>query len=308
LSGKTSSTCENAWVKPWLTFSSLPTAPAGTLTMSSATEDQTLLIHLGGLGDVCLSESSFLSLFTFIGPQITALGYVRFLSLFQDYFTAVRSVEERRWLPLFAGDVPSRTWQRIILIGKDRKGDLRHRLSPLSRYPFLFIDMYPDEEPIHVEDYQLRQLAASGMEALRKEVVPRHADRVILYPEEPRGKRKWAYENFLALAEMLNAAGVNTILLEAPDVDRPAEGSLRFSGLGEMAAFFGGGGVFFSNDSGVAHLAGACGLTTVTLFHDQRPAIWHPRGKNISIACEDEYPSVTHIVSLILKITASGVQ
>jgi ADP-heptose:LPS heptosyltransferase len=272
------------------------------------TEDQTLLIHLGGLGDVCLSESSFLSFSKLFGSQITALGYVRFLNLFHEHFAGVRSVEERRWLPLFSGDDPGRTWQRIILVGKDRTGDLRQRLFRLSRDPLLFIDMYPDEESIHVEEHQLRQIKASGIEALKKEVVPRLAERVILYPEEPRGKRKWPYENFLALAGMLNGRGVNTILLEAPDVNVPARGSLRFDGLDEMAAFFGSGGIFFSNDSGVAHLAGACGLATVTLFHDQNPVVWHPRGKNISIACDELEPSIPHIASLILKITASGIQ
>lgn len=266
------------------------------------TEDQTLLMHLGGLGDVCLSESSFFSCSTFFGGHITALGYVRFLGLFREYFSVVHSVDERRWLPLFSGDAPGMTWQKIILIGKDRNGELRRRLSPLSRDSFLFVDMYPDEEPIHVEDHQLRQLSASGIKALRKEVTPRHADRVILYPEESRGKRKWPYRNFLALNETLKRAGVNATLLEAPDVERPAEGSLRLEELHEMAALFGGGGIFVSNDSGVAHLAGACGLTTITLFCEQNPAVWHPRGQNTSVVCNQQNPGPEYVAALILRV------
>ena len=261
----------------------------------------TLLIHLGGLGDVCLSESLFLSLSAHVRTGLCALGYTRFLSLFSSYFSQVLSVEERRWLFLFSDQTSGLSWQRVILVGKDRSGDFRARLAPLSRDPLLFVDMYPEGESVHVEEYQLRQLSAFGIKALRKGVPPKHMDRVILYPEESRGKRKWPYDAFLSLAELLKARGVDTILLEAPDVLQPLEGSLRFVGLDEMAAFLAGGGLFCSNDSGVAHLAGSCGLTTVTIFHDQSHLIWHPRGRNISISYVDEEVSVAYVADSIQK-------
>ena len=268
--------------------------------------EEILLIHLGGLGDVCLSESAFLSLSTHFGKAITALGYTRFLSLFEDYFAQVRSVEERRWLFLFSGQAPGLAWQRIILIGKDRSGDFRTRLTPLACDPLIFIDMYPEKESMHVEEYQLSQLLAYGIPSQKKEVEPNHADRVILYPEHSRGKRKWPYNNFLALFEMLNSRGVDTILLEAPDVESAARDSLRFEHLKDTAAYLSKGGIFVSNDSGVAHLAGVCGLTTITLFHDQRSDVWHPRGKNISIACDVQPAGVEEVLEQILGTLQSG--
>jgi ADP-heptose:LPS heptosyltransferase len=264
--------------------------------------EEILLIHLGGLGDVCLSESAFFSLSTYFGGAITALGYTRFLSLFEGYFAQVRSVEERRWLFLFSGQAPGLAWQRIILIGKDRSGEFRTRLAPLSCDPLIFIDMYPEAESMHVEEYQLHQLPLYGVEAQKKEVEPNPADRVILYPEQPRGKRKWPYNNFLALLEMLNSRGVPTTLLEAPDVESSARGSLRFEHLKDTAAYLSKGGIFVSNDSGVAHLAGACGLTTITLFHDQRSDVWHPRGRNLSIQCADHTLGVEEVFTLIMRV------
>ena len=64
-----------------------------------------LLIHLGGLGDVCLSESTFHSLNVHFEGNVHALGYKRFLALFDHYFAQVLSVEERSWLWLFS-DLP----------------------------------------------------------------------------------------------------------------------------------------------------------------------------------------------------------
>jgi len=260
----------------------------------------TLLIHLGGLGDVCLSESLFLSLSAHVRTGLCALGYTRFLSLFSSYFSQVLSVDERRWLFLFSDQTSGLSWQRVIFVGKDRSGDFRARLAPLSRDPLLFVDMYPEGESVHVEEYQLRQLSAFGIKALRKGVPPKHMDRVILYPEESRGKRKWPYEHFLTLVGLLTTRGVPVTLLEAPDKDSPASGSLRFEHLGDTASFLGDGGIFVSNDSGVAHLAGALGLTTITLFHDQRPDIWHPRGKNMSIMCDPRAPGVEEVLRQVL--------
>jgi ADP-heptose:LPS heptosyltransferase len=262
--------------------------------------EEILLIHLGGLGDVCLSESAFLSLSTHFRGAITALGYTRFLSLFEDYFAQVRSVEERRWVFLFSGQAPGLAWQTIILIGKDRSGEFRTRLTPLSCDPLIFIDMYPEGESMHVEEYQLHQLPIYGIKAQRKEVQPNPADRVILYPEHSRGKRKWPYNNFLALFEMLTSRGVDTILLEAPDVESSARDSLRFEQLQDTAAFLNRGGIFVSNDSGLAHLAATRGLTTITLFHDQRPHVWHPRGKNVSITCGLQPPGLEEVLQHIL--------
>jgi ADP-heptose:LPS heptosyltransferase len=154
---------------------------------------------------------------------------------------------------------------------------------------------------MHVEEYQLRQLPIYGIKTQEKEVRPNHADRVILYPEHSRGKKKWPYENFLALFRMLTSRVVNTILLEAPDVESAARGSLRFEHVKDTAAYLRKGGIFVSNDSGVAHLAGVCGLTTITLFHDQRSDIWHPRGRNLSIQCADRTLGVEEVFTLIVR-------
>jgi ADP-heptose:LPS heptosyltransferase len=262
---------------------------------------ETLLIHLGGLGDVCLSESTFHSLLLHFGEEIDAVGYTRFLGLFEHYFARVLSVEERTWLWLFS-DLPcDKLWKQTLLIGKDKGGGMRRRLSAVSSRPPLFIDMYPEDEATDVEAYQLSQLQSLGIRPSKKEPVAGARNRIILYPEKGYTKKKWPYEHFLALYDVLKNRGIDVSLLEAPDHEPSLQESHRFEDLRETARFFKDGGLFFSNDSGIAHLAAACGLATVTLFFDHDPAIWHPRGQNVSIPCDAHSPTVEEMVSVILR-------
>jgi ADP-heptose:LPS heptosyltransferase len=170
------------------------------------------------------------------------------------------------------------------LIGKDRDGSLRQRLSRLSREPLLFVDMYPDEEAIHIEEYQLRQLESSGVKRVRKQIDKhRRSDRVVIYPEKEYRKRKWPVHNFVDLYNRSRSGGAETLLLEPIDLDLPVKEKVRFEELSSLVLFLQEGGVFVSNDSGVAHLAAACGMATVTLFCDEDPCVWHPGGTSFSI-------------------------
>jgi ADP-heptose:LPS heptosyltransferase len=264
--------------------------------------DEILLIHLGGLGDVCLSESTFHSLLSHFGRNMCAVGYKRFLGLFPRYFARTLSVEERNWLWLFS-DLPcDKRWKQTVLIGKDKSGEMKRRLSAVSFAPTLSIDLYPDEERSHVEAYQLAQLQKLGVNPLKKEIEELSRTRIILYPERSYRKKKWAYEHFIALHNRLKDKVIDVVLLEAPDLKPSLGDSRRFEDMKETARFFSEGGLFLSNDSGVAHLAAACGLATVTLFWDHDPVIWHPRGRNISIQCAAHSPSVEEMVSLILRV------
>ncbi len=274
--------------------------------MERTAGNEILLIHLGGLGDVCLSESTFHSLFSHFGRNIYAVGYKRFLGLFHRYFEQILSVEERSWLWLFS-DLPcDKRWKQTVLIGKDKQGELRRRLSAASCAPTLFIDLYPEEEAVHVEAYQLAQLQKLGIRPLKQEIEELSGNRIILYPERSYTKQKWPYEHFIALYNRLKDIDIDVVLLEAYDSEPSPYDSRRFEDLEDTARFFSGGGLFFSNDSGVAHLAAACCLATITLFWDHDPAIWHPRGRNIAIRCDAHSPTVEEMVSLILKVRAEG--
>ncbi|MDD3844801.1 MAG: glycosyltransferase family 9 protein [Syntrophorhabdaceae bacterium] len=269
--------------------------PASPPKMSA--EDEVLVVHLGGLGDVCLAESLFLSLREHFGDRLVGLGNRRFLDLFSGYFKRTHGVESRHWLYLFSEKLAGPRWGRIIFIGKDRRGSIRRRWKAHSVAEPMFVDMYPDGsfdpppegeeappiEKAHIEDYQLDQLSRSGIKPRRKEITPKMGQRVILYPEQGFLKEKWPAENFVALRDLFRGRGADALLMRPPGLLLSAEGSLFLEDLADVKRLFDDGGIFVSNDSGMAHLAGACGLATVTIFTAFDPAIWHPRGRNISL-------------------------
>jgi ADP-heptose:LPS heptosyltransferase len=267
--------------------------------------DKVLLLHLGGLGDVCLSESTFLSLSRRFPEGLAAVGYTRFLELFQGYFSSIHSIDGREWLYLFSDHVEGPAWNRIILIGKDRSGSFANRLVRFSREDFLFVDMYPEGGSLHVREYQLTQLGTLGVDPAVKSGRRLSGDALILYPEKGYHKQKWPYEKFLEVYDHLLQEGVSTLLLEPFDTEFPHKNSFRFNRLSDLRSFLETAGTFVSNDCGVAHLAATCGLATITLFHEADPAIWHPLGNNHSIRCSFNSPSVEELVDTIMK-TMSG--
>ncbi len=291
-----------------------------------------LFIHLGGLGDLCLSESILFSLSRCFKEPIIGLGTKRILDLFGEYFIRVDSIESAKWLFLFSDDQPGTIWHRIVFVGKDKAGALRKRWQRFSKAPLLFVEMYPERtfgetlgvrggtlgnkttnnrdedeqlERQHVEVHQLAQLQKLGVETIRKEPLLRPGRRIILYPEKGYRKQKWDEGNFVQLYHSLRSKGLETYLLESPGLDLDLPARLILPELSQVRAFFEGGGIFVSNDSGMAHLAGMCGLRTITIFTDFDARTWHPRGVNISLQYGRDLIDVTSVERVILGICSS---
>jgi ADP-heptose:LPS heptosyltransferase len=259
----------------------------------------TLLIHLGGLGDVCVSESSLLSLGHHYGKTIKAVGARRVLDQFSDYFVGTDSIDSRAWAYLFSDSVEGPLWPRIVLFGKDRQGYFRERLSRLSE-ELLFIDMYPDERSLPVEEYQLEQLKALGIAPVRAGFLRTAGDRIILYPERGHEKIKWPVERFLEVFAKLKERRMNVLIMAPPGLSLPVRDSVSHEDLGDVAAFLSAqGGAFFSNDSGMAHFAAKHGLRALTLFREADPTIWAPKGSRV-LACRESPPTVDEAIDFIL--------
>jgi ADP-heptose:LPS heptosyltransferase len=300
--------------------------------------NEILLIHLGGLGDVCLSESLFLSFQKHFGDCLVGIGNRRFLDLFKEYFARVEGVESKKWLYLFSEKLSGPQWRRIIFIGKDREGTLRNRWQTFSKEKIIFIDMYPENAfervcvsyppkqetqsevpssrseqegvaptasipprtPV-IEDYQLAQLAKYDVDSLEKTVPWKKSPRVILYPEKGFEKEKWHHDNFINLYHSLKTKGLDVIVLESLGLSLNVDHKVFFEDLIEIRQFFSKGGIFVSNDSGMAHLAGASGLFTITIFSEFDPTIWHPRGRNMPLVQRQAIPDLFFLEKIIIQ-------
>ena len=63
-----------------------------------------------------------------------------------------------------------------------------------------------------------------------------------------------------------------SFVLESLGLSVNVDNKVFFEDLTEVKQFFSEGGIFVSNDSGMAHLAGASGLFTITIFTGFDPA------------------------------------
>jgi ADP-heptose:LPS heptosyltransferase len=266
-------------------------------------EQGVLLIHMGALGDICVSESTFLSLHHMFGKKITALGSRRILLQFNEYFNCVESIDARKWAYLFSGSMDNLQWHTIILIGKDPHELLRQRL-PYFSGKFIFIDMYPDNEKISAEEYQLAQLPFYGIEPIRRQVRVSCGRNVFLYPEQSCKKTKWPIYRFVRLYEILKIRGLDPLLLRQKGLELPSPVIEMPESLDEVARLFSQGGVFVSNDSGMAHFAARYGMQTITIFHDEDPRIWQPRN-SIVIRGNDCHLTEEDLADMIISLRAT---
>jgi heptosyltransferase-3 len=60
--------------------------------------------------------------------------------------------------------------------------------------------------------------------------------------------------------------------------------AVQYASLYDLAAWIRGASLYIGNDSGITHLAAACGVPTVVLFgHYSSSAIWSPRGPHVRV-------------------------
>lgn len=122
----------------------------------------------------------------------------------------------------------------------------------------------------------------------RPSLTSRAPGAVVVHPGAASGSRRWPAERFAAVAEALAAEGERVVI-----TGNSAELGLGLrvalgAGLGEEAVLAGRLGLdglatlvaeaslVISNDTGVAHLAVAYGVPSVTLYGPVSPVLWEP--------------------------------
>jgi len=99
----------------------------------------------------------------------------------------------------------------------------------------------------------------------------------------------------------LRERGVKALLMRPRDLDVALPDTYTFQGLEEVASFFTEGGLFVSNDSGMAHFAARCGLRPLTLFRDTDPVVWGPRNAFI-LSCGHGWPTAEEVLDVIASV------
>ena len=145
-------------------------------------------------------------------------------------------------------------------------------LAPLG------IPRAPDPPPL--ETTAAEQLEA---ERLTRGLAPGF---LAVHPGSGSRAKNWPLERFVAAARAL-AGGRPWLLVRGPAEEAlpcPPDAADAFGWpLRVLAAALGRAGLFLGNDSGVAHLAAACGTRTLALFGPTDPGRWAPVGPAVAV-------------------------
>jgi heptosyltransferase-3 len=113
---------------------------------------------------------------------------------------------------------------------------------------------------------------------------------VAVHPGSGSAQKNWPAARFGELVEIL-APDRPWLLVEGPAdetsaaVLRQQPRAIRASGLElrTLGAVLAQAGLYVGNDSGVTHLAAACGAPTLALFGPTDPAVWSPPGPRVRV-------------------------
>jgi len=284
-----------------------------------------LVIHQGALGDFILALPALEALRkAFPRAKSVIMGYPRILELVHERFYAdnVFSVDQKGMASFFhrEGNLDFtlseffKTFDLIVVFGKDGEGTVVGNLKKVSRGRILSVNSFPPwEEKVHVTDHLLKQfeqygippsgpnprlyLQKSDREWARKfweskGVTPEERSKVfILHPGSGSKKKAWPLDRFVALARILQDRLRSKALIilgpaEGPDVRKAFESTgpnapvvAKGLTLLQLASVMDGCRFFVGNDSGISHMAAALGLPTLAIFGPTDQRVWSPRGE-----------------------------
>jgi heptosyltransferase-3 len=133
----------------------------------------------------------------------------------------------------------------------------------------------------------------------------------VIHPGSGSENKCWPLENFLAIIEFLHQKGIEGYLVTG-EAESRMEGKIfdlglppgwswrRRPALVELAELLEEAAVYIGNDSGVTHLAAACGTRGLALFRKDLEVAWKPLGR-IDVLSDADVASIT-VESLLEKI------
>ncbi|MEX2045445.1 MAG: glycosyltransferase family 9 protein [Opitutus sp.] len=235
---------------------------------------------------------------------------------------AVHSQHEARWGTLFSDaplPVPMAEWLEsfdlVLNYWPDPGGELRRRFPLRPSQTFLHADAMPAVAPaaahycaplrelgIEVTDFLHRlspladpvRAAASPGHPIGQVRNPKPAignRSVALHPGSGSPRKNWPLERWVELCAALEKGGRSDLMVITGEADTGAATGLAGAGrrhahqlpfetlVDELAA----SRLFIGHDSGISHLAAACGVPCILLFGPTDPAMWAPRGANVRV-------------------------
>jgi len=198
-----------------------------------------------------------------------------------------------------------RTFDEVVSWYGAARDEFRAALQSTGVSFRLFQALPPQGAGCHAVDFYLRQAdfdcgsspIAPSIPAPRRTGNP--ASRFIaIHPFSGSPGKNWELASFQAAARQLaTASGLPVEWSAGPDEELPQ--ARRFDSLDEVVHWLSGASLYIGNDSGITHLAAACGVPAVAIFKVTDDAVWSPRGPRVELL---RSPGIWEVVETSLAL------
>jgi len=259
-----------------------------------------MVYHAGALGDFITTLPAMTAWqMLHEGERMLLLGKPAYAALALPAFDEVLDAESALCAPLFRAEtrLPDQLRRRLsgvtsALVFAHSHSPLVERLASGGVHAVRRQDPFPST-PIPIVDYHLSLFPELAFTA--KERVPRvdtsgrardSAEAMVaIHPGSGSARKNWPVPRFVEVAQRLQAEGeaVSWIVGPAEEGTALPPGARVWHDLDlrVLAASLARCRLYVGNDSGVTHLAAACGCPTIVLFGGSDPQVWLPRGDKV---------------------------
>jgi ADP-heptose:LPS heptosyltransferase len=151
--------------------------------------------------------------------------------------------------------------------------------AAVRHLPFRFLPALPPNGSLHATDFYHDQVGAPRGGVPRLPWRWRPEGFAVIHPFSGSPRKNWPLEQFRSLAAAL---GLPVEWCAGPE--EPLENARRFETLDALANWISRASLYLGNDSGITHLAAACGVPTLAIFTGASdPAVWAPRGGRVMV-------------------------
>ena len=223
-------------------------------------------------------------------------------ALHSDLLDIVHLQHEARWSALFAvTPLPAdfAAWlaefDLVVNFWPDNDDALRAKFPLHAQQTFLQGAAHPTRAPAaahYCEALRPLGLAAPTTENFVFQLRPHdsNARLIAIHPGSGSPRKNWPLDRWTALVEWLARDHRADLLIVTGETESEAARALARFGtpadnlsLPELATQLARCRLFLGHDSGVSHLAAACGAPSVLLFGPTEPAMWAPPAANVRV-------------------------
>jgi heptosyltransferase III len=299
-----------------------------------------LLFRLGGLGDLLVTLPSINLLRTSSpGLALHLVGrkeYGEFLRR-EGAIEIAHSIDEAKWASLFEDSVAVPREMRRWISGFDLILGWLQPKTETRRFSRILADLGPEAHLMIYDSASRRPISryffertAEAIKAIEPNGRPAPAFEecarlpsseispalkfAVVHPGSGSPKKCWPLDRFLEVASFLRRRGFSGTLATGEAEERwegelrkvalPAGWTwLRRPALPALARLLREATLYLGNDSGVTHLAAACGTNVIAIFRKEFETAWRPFGRTTVLSAENvEQVSLEDAVAAIGRV------